>query len=99
MIRSPRTAISRSTMLTTTHTWLGITRTTSPTLGRALLRDRSRKPCSSAKAAILACGYSRMRPKPSLSPPMAQEPLCFLGRVVRCEPGQRQPARAVDGHA
>ena len=45
---SPRTAIMRSTMLTTTHTWLGMTRTTSPTFGRALLRARSRKPCSSA---------------------------------------------------
>ena len=52
-ILSPRTAIMRSTMLTTTHTWFGTTRTTSPTLGRALLRERSRKPCSSAKACDL----------------------------------------------
>ncbi len=35
MISSPRTITISSTMLTTTQTWLGTMRTTSPTLGRA----------------------------------------------------------------
>jgi hypothetical protein len=49
MISSPRTITTSSIMLTTTQTWFGTIRTMSPTLGRVLLRARSRKPCSSAK--------------------------------------------------
>ena len=37
-ISSPRTITTSSIMLTTTQTWLGTIRTTSPTLGRVLLR-------------------------------------------------------------
>ena len=62
MISSPRTITTSSIMLTTTQTWLGTIRTTSPTTGRVLLRARSRKPCSSAKRAIFASGCSRISP-------------------------------------
>src|SRR5262245_42629503 len=82
MISSPRTITTSSIMLTTTQTWFGTIRTTSPTFGLVLLRERSRKPCSSAKRAILASGCSRMRPWPS-SPPVSA--------VSVFEPASRMP--------
>ena len=52
-------------------------------IGRVLLRARSRKPCSSAKRAILASGCSRIRPWPSSPPPVSE--------VSVFEPASRMP--------
>ena len=56
MISSPRTITTSSIMLTTTQTWLGTMRTTSPTLGRVLLRVEVEKAVLLGEARDLGFG-------------------------------------------
>jgi len=70
---------------TTTQTWLGTIRTTSPTVGFQLVRERSSTPCSSLIRSTVTSGRSRRAPKPGS--PIGSRPSAFVPASTTACPG------------
>ena len=82
-------AISRSTMLTTTQTWFGMIRTTSPTLGRSLQRGQVEKAVLLGEGGDLGLRVLQDQAEAVVRPP--ESPVSVF------EPESRMPARARRG--